>query len=291
MTSIAATGSARTVTGVGMAVASMTSVQLGLALSIDLAATIGPSATAWLRLVVAGAVLLVVTRPWRVRWDRRSFAVCAVLGLCTGMMTVLFMVAATRLPLGTASALEFLGPLGVSLWKGSRSARWWALCAAAGLALLTQPWSGGADLLGVVLALVSGACWAGYIVITEHVSGTHDGMAPLGVSLPVAAITATIVVVPTGVPAIPVSLLPVVLLTAVLVPLLPFALEFSALRRLPTSTFSTLMSVEPAIAATFGFLILGQHLRAAELVGIGLVVVASIMTERANRPATLPLPA
>ena len=269
-----------------MAAGAMISVQLGLALSVRLAANVRPESVAWLRLVCAGAVLLVIVRPWSDRWDRGTIFVCGLLGLATGAMTLLFMEAATRLPLGTASALEFSGPLGVALVRGSAPARAWALPAAAGLVLLTRPWEGAIDGGGVILALCSGACWAGYILLTERASLLLTGLKPLGLSMPVAALAATVVVVPSGVGAIDIGQLPLVVVTAALVPLLPFLLELLALRRLPTATFSTTMSIEPAIAAVIGLLVLGQRLGALDVVGLILVVLATVVTEWVNRPSS-----
>src|SRR5215467_8134708 len=140
--------------GALMAVGSMTCVQIGLALSVPLFAEIGPLGTVWLRLAWAALILLVAVRPRPWRFRRPILLATVLLGVVTAGVTMLFMAAVARLPLGTASALEFLGPLGVAVARsrGGRLLLWPAL-AAAGVLLLTQPWQGGADLAGIACAL------------------------------------------------------------------------------------------------------------------------------------------
>ena len=143
-------------TGTSMAVAAMLSVQIGIAASVPLITTLGPSAAAWLRLTAAGIMLLVLVRP-RVRsFGRANLLAVVLLGLVTAGTTLLFSAAVGRLPLGTASAIEFLGPLGVAVARGRRATAWLPLPAFAGVILLTSPWHGSADLLGVGFALGRG---------------------------------------------------------------------------------------------------------------------------------------
>src|SRR5689334_10840132 len=147
--------------GTGMAVASMLCVQVGLAASVGLFDKIGPEGAAWLRLAWAGVILLVVVRP-RIREIRKpTLLAAAALGVVTAGVTMLFMASVARIPLGTASALEFLGPLGVAVTR-SRGGRMlvWPLLAAVGVVLLTEPWHGNVDLVGVLLALGAAVCWA-----------------------------------------------------------------------------------------------------------------------------------
>ena len=156
--------------GTAMAVASMLCVQLGLAVSVGLFDQIGPEGAAWLRLAWAGVLLLVLVRPRPRDFDRRGLLASVALGVVTAGVTMLFMAAVARLPLGTASALEFLGPLGVAVARshGGRTLVW-PLLAAVGVVLLTEPWSGGVDLVGVAFALGAAACWAAYILLTQSV--------------------------------------------------------------------------------------------------------------------------
>ncbi|NUU25169.1 MAG: EamA family transporter [Streptomycetaceae bacterium] len=265
-----------------MAVLAMLCVQLGLAVSVRLFDQIGPLGTAWLRLLCAGAILLVFVRPRRADFTRRDLLACVALGVVTAAMMLLFMSAAARIHLGTASALEFLGPLGVSLYAARGGRRIWALPAAIGVVLLTEPWHGGVDLLGVVFALAAAVGWAGYILLTQHVGDKVTGLKGLAVSLPVAALVATAVAAPTEAGNLTWQLLGIGLALAVLHPVLPFSLELLALRRLTANAFGVLMSVEPAIAAVIGLLALGQVPGVASVFGVLCVVTAGIGATRAG---------
>jgi inner membrane transporter RhtA len=272
--------------GTALAVAAMLCVQLGLAVSVGLIDRLGAEGTAWLRLAWAGLLLAVLVRPSLREFTRRGLLTCALLGVVTAGLTFLFMAAVARIPLGTASALEFLGPLGVAIARGHGRARLWAVVAAAGVLLLTEPWHGGADLVGVGFALAAAACWAGYIVLTQKVGEEASGLRGLAVSMPVAGLTATVVVALTDAPAVFGALDPQLLLIgfglAVLLPVIPFSLEMLALRRLTTAAFGTLMALEPAIALVIGLVVLHQVPGWSAAVGIGFVVAAGIGAERSG---------
>jgi inner membrane transporter RhtA len=265
--------------GVALAVASMTTIQLGAALSEPLFDRIGPAGLTALRLVLAALILWLFARP-RVRGRTRADLGAAVaLGACSGVLTLAFFEAIARIPLGVAVTIEFLGPLGVAL-AGSRHARdvAWVVLAGAGVALLTLGDGAGVplDSTGVALAAFAAVCWAGYILLTKRVGARWAGFEGLSVSLIVAAL----VTLPPGVASAGSELLePAVLIAgaglALLIPLLPFAFELVALRRLPTALFGVIMSLEPAIAALLGFLILDQGLAVAGAVAIGQVTIAS----------------
>ncbi|RAX43642.1 EamA family transporter [Arthrobacter sp. AQ5-06] len=266
-----------------MALAAMCCVQLGLAASIGLTDQIGAAGVAWLRLFWAGLILIAITRPWRTAFKRSTLLTCVLLGIATAGMTIMFMAAVTRLPLGTASALEFLGPLSVATALGRGRARLWALVAAAGVLALTEPWHGTTDPVGVLLALGAAACWAGYIVLTQRAGDEVTGLHALGVSMPVAAIAATVTVGPFAIGHLDWQDLIISLGLALLLPLIPFSLELLALRRLTSAAFGTLMSLEPAIALIIGTIILGQSPRTSALIGIVLVVAAGIGAARTGR--------
>jgi inner membrane transporter RhtA len=263
-----------------MALASMVLVQLGLALSVGLIDRLGAEGTAWLRLVWAGVILLVLVRPRLRSFTRASLLTTVALGVVTAGVTMLFMAAIARLPLGTASALEFLGPLGVAIVRGRRGTKVWPLLAAAGVLLLTEPWHGGTDLVGVAYALAAALCWAAYIVLTQRVGDDVAGLQGLAVSMPVAALVATLVAGPSVLGRMSWELLVVGIGLAVLLPVVPFALEMLALRRLTTAAFGTLMSLEPALALLIGLLVLGQVPGWAPVAGIAFVVAAGIGAER-----------
>ena len=267
-------------TGASLAVAAMCCVQLGLAVSVGLADRIGAEGVAWLRLLWAGLLLGVAARPWRTSFSRSALQTCVLLGIATAGMTMLFMAAVVRLPLGTASALEFMGPLGVAVVRGSGGGRAAAFVAAAGVVALTEPWHGGTDPIGVVFALGAAACWASYIVLTQRAGDEVTGLSALAVSMPVAAVVATIVVGPSVVGQIDLRLFVVGVGLALLLPVIPFSLELLALRRLTAAAFGTLMSLEPAIAVIIGLAVLGQIPRPSAILGIVLVVAAGISAAR-----------
>ncbi len=278
MTTTGPTTAART--GAALTLASMTCVQLGLAVSVTMIDDIGAQGAAWLRLAWAGPLLLILVRPRPSSFTRRSLLACAALGVVTAGLTMLFMAAVDRLPLGTASALEFLGPLGVAVARGRR--RLWPLLAAVGVLLLTQPWHGETDLVGVAYALAAAVCWAAYILLTQRVGDEVAGIRGLAISMPVAGLVATAVVGPSVLGHLSGRLLLAGLGLAVLLPVVPFILELLALRRLTTAAFGTLMSLEPAIAVTIGFVLLHQAPGWAPVAGIAFVVAAGIGAERSG---------
>ncbi|MCZ4121915.1 EamA family transporter [Streptomyces sp. H39-S7] len=273
--------------GALMAVASMLCVQLGLGVSVPLLDRLGPVGTVWLRLVWAALLLLVLVRPRRSDFMRKDLVACAVLGVATAGLMVLFMCAVTRIPLGTASALEFLGPLGLALYGAAGGRRLWALLAGAGVVLLTEPWHGGTDLVGVGFALAAALCWAVYIAFTQKVGDQVTGLKGLALSMPVAAIVTTFFAAPTEVGHVTWPLVLIGLALALLHPVLPFSLEFLALRRLTTTAFGTLMSLEPAIAVAVGLVILGQVPGPASAFGVAFVVVAGVGATRAGARSDL----
>ncbi len=277
--------------GALLALGSMLCVQVGLAISVSLIDRIGAEGAAWLRLAWAGIIVLVVVRPRPSLFTRRAFAFCVALGVVTAAITLLFMAAVSRIPLGTASALEFLGPLGVAVAVGRGRARlMWPALAALGVLLLTQPWAGAIDPIGVLFALMSAVCWAAYILLTQRVGDDVAGINGLAVSMPVAGLVATIAVGPSVFDRITPELIVVGIGLAVLLPVIPFTLEFLALRKLDAAAFGTLMSLEPAFAMLIGLVILHQVPGPLAVVGIAFVVAAGIGAARSGA-RTAPVPA
>ena len=266
--------------GTAMAVGSMLCVQLGLAVAVGLIDDIGAEGAAWLRLAWAALILLAVARPRRADFPDRTLAACVVLGVVTGGVTLLFMAAIARLPLGTASALEFLGPLGVAVARGRGVSKTWPALAAVGVLMLTQPWECDVDLVGVGFALAAAACWAAYILLTQHVGDGVEGVKALAVTMPVAALTATVVAGPSTFGRLTPEILLLGIGLAILLPVVPFTLELLALRRLTTSAFGTLMSLEPAFALLVGLVVLHQVPDVLAAAGIAFVVAAGIGATR-----------
>jgi inner membrane transporter RhtA len=261
-----------------MAIAAMFSVQLGAGLSKPMIGELGPIGTTSVRLVWAALLLSAVARPRLMRYDRRQWLAALLLGLAMSATSILYFLSLQRIPLGLASAIEFLGPLGVAV-AGMR--RWyhvtWPILAAIGVGLLVhdrQGWT--VDLVGAGFALAAGGGWASYIIMSKRVGrlfSGHDGLA-------MSFLFAAVICAPLGYGELRDSLnLQAVLVMAglaILVPLLPFVLEMSALRRMSTRSFGVLMSAEPAIGALVGLIVLGEYLSLAQWFGIACVTGASI---------------
>jgi len=281
MVSIAVAPRTSARSGTLMALGSMSCVQLGLALSVHLFGAVGPLGVVWLRLAWAAVILLAAVRPRPWRFRRPVLLATVALGIVTAGVTMLFMAAVARLPLGEASALEFLGPLGVAVARGGgRRSLLWPGLAAAGVLLLTHPWQGSASPAGIACALGAAICWAAYIMLTQAVGDEVAGLQGLATSITVAALAATLVSGPAVIGVLTPRLLLVGFGLALLLPVVPFSLEMYALRRLTTSAFGTLMCLEPALALLAGFALLGQVPRAWSLAGVAFVVAAGLGAER-----------
>jgi inner membrane transporter RhtA len=255
------------------------SVQFGAALATTLFADLGPSGTVLLRIGFAALIMYVAVRPrWR-DYGRADLRLVGVFGFALAVMNLSFYEALDRIPLGIAVTIEFAGPLAVAV-IGSRRPRdlLWAFLAGAGILLLANPGAAnGIDPTGVGFALIAGVCWAGYIVLAERAGPRFQGSDGVTMAMVVAAVFP---IVPGVIEAGDALLDPTTLALGAGVGLLssaiPYSLETEALRRIPRQVFSVLMSLEPAVAALAGFLILGQDLVVREIVAIGLVVAASV---------------
>jgi inner membrane transporter RhtA len=270
----------------------MLSIQTGSALSISLFPAVGPAGTAWLRLSLGAVILLLLVRP-RLSLIRRDNIVGLLsLGAATGVMTSAFLSALDRIPLGTTVAIEFLGPLTVAALSGKNiRAALWPLLALVGVVLLTRPWTGAVDLIGVAFALLAATCWALYIVFTQQVGDRFSGIQGLALATPVAAVTAAVVGVPQAWGNVSVEVLVWGVVLAILTPVFPFALEMLALKRMNKRAFGTLMAVEPGVATGIGLLLLLQVPELLDALGIAFVVAAGIATQRdATRPPLLDMP-
>ncbi|MGL4177911.1 MAG: EamA family transporter [Dermatophilaceae bacterium] len=254
------------------------SVQFGGALAATLVPVLGAAGSVVLRLLFATGLLLAAARPrWRGH-SRRAWMTVAGFGVALGLMNFAFYGSLAYLPIGVAVTIEFVGPLTLA---AALSRRWVdavaVLAAVAGVVLISEavdtplselPWT------GILLALVAGAMWAAYIVL----SGRAGAEFPRLDGLAIAMVIASLVTLPFGAASVP-DWTGAVLLTgfgiAVLSSVLPYSLELLALRRLSARVFGILLSLEPACAALAGLLVLGQRLDRMQLVGIGLVVAAS----------------
>lgn len=269
--------------GVLLVIGSCISLQFGAALATQLFAPLGSWGVTTLRLVLGAVVLLVLTRPAVRAWDRRQWRAVALFGVTMALMNGFFYAAIARIPLGVAVALEFLGPLVLSAVTSRRVMDFaWVGLALGGMGLLgAQSVLGGAGLdpLGVVFALIAGLFWAGYVLASGHVGRLVPGTGGLAASMTVAGL----LLLPVGAPSVVRAgqephLLGLALLTALLASVIPYSLELAALRRVPAQVFSILLSLEPAFAALFGWLLLSQPIEGLRLLAIALVVLASMGT-------------
>lgn len=259
-------------------IASISSVQVGAAWATTIFDQVGASGACLLRLVSASAVMLAVTRPTLRSVSRRQWLSACSLGLVLAGMNLSFYHAISRIPLGTAVTIEFIGPLLVAL-AGSRRPRdlVWAVLAAAGIVALCHGFGHGADAVGFALAGTAGLLWGCYILLQAHLGRSFKDSSGLALAMTVAAIA----VLPFGIAGGAGNLLdPSVLGVGVAVGMLssaiPYSLELKALRSLSTATFGILMSLEPAVAAIAGALVIGQSITLRDAVGIGLVIAASL---------------
>jgi inner membrane transporter RhtA len=256
------------------------SIQFGASVAKGLFPLVGAYGATALRLSIAAFILLIIWRPWRTRLSKKSYTSIAIYGVSLGLMNLLFYISLERIPLGIAVALEFTGPLAVSLIHSKKAVDFlWAILAAVGIFLilpLTQS-AEALDVVGILFALGAGLCWALYILFGQKAGGEeHAGMVTsLGMMV------AALVVLPFnfifGAKTIfnP-EALPLALGVAILSSALPYSLEMISLKRIPAKTFGILMSLEPAIAALMGFLYLSETLTAKQLVAIGCIICASL---------------
>jgi len=267
-----------------LALAGMLSVQLGSALSVHLITTVGPAGIAWLRLSMGALIFLAVTRPPLRAIRRHDVPALLGLGATAGLMSGTFLAALGRIPLGTAVAVEFLGPLTVAALRShSTRALAWPPLALLGVVLLTQPWHGEIDSIGIAFAGLAALGWATYILLTQRIGDRFTGIGGLALTTPIAAATAAIAGVPQASGHLTFGILAAAAGLAILLPVLPFALELLALRQMTPTAFGTLMALEPAIAVLLGLLVLHQMPSATQLVGILLVVLAGTAAQRNGR--------
>ncbi|NMO04626.1 EamA family transporter [Gordonia sp. TBRC 11910] len=265
-----------------MAVAAMMSVQLSNALSVPVIEQVGPAGTAWMRMCFGVVFLWCIARPNLRALRRNDIPALIALGVVTGFMTTFFLAAVERVPLGTAVAIEFLGPLTVAaVMSKQRKALLWPLLAFVGVVLLTEPWKGSIDLVGVGFAVAAGTCWALYNLLTQHVGDRFAGISGLALTIPVAALAT----LPVGLPQVIAGtltwwVLPAAATIALITPVIAFGLEMTALRRMTHTAFGTLLSIEPAFGILIGLLVLAQTPTPLQIAGIALVVLAGAAAQR-----------
>jgi len=262
----------------GLLLLAMASIQIGAAIAKNLFVTLGTGGTVFLRVGFAAILLMIIWRPnlRQLKWSQYNGLL--LLGLSIAGLNLAFYEAIARIPLGIAVTIEFIGPLGISLF-GSR--RWrdliWVGLAAAGIILLA-PFDGASlDPIGLGFALLAGACWAAYILFSVRVGQTLPGGSGLALAMSIAAL----LIMPFGLfeggtRLLNPSNLYLGLIVALLASLIPFSLEYEALKRIPARVFGVLMSLDPVVAVIVGFVILGEQLGLQSIIAISCITLAAI---------------
>lgn len=265
-----------------MAVAAMLLIQVSNALSVTVIDAVGAAGTSWLRMCFGAVFLLLIVRPSLRTIRRADVPTLLMLGAVTGLMTTFFLAALDRIPLGTAVAIEFLGPLTVAaVMSRRRRALVWPALALVGVVLLTEPWQGATDALGIGFALLAGTCWGLYNLLTQRVGDRFSGITGLAFTIPIAAVATTVIGLPQvigGAPTVPIILLAAGI--ALITPVISFALEMLALRRMTHTAFGTLLAIEPAFGLVVGLIILSQLPGPLQIIGIVIVIVAGAAAQR-----------
>jgi inner membrane transporter RhtA len=258
---------------------SLISLSIGTSFAKSLFPAVGAGGTTLYRLVFATLMLMAFWRPWRRRWTWADALPLGLYGVTLGVMNLLFYSAIKTIPFGLAIAIEFTGPLAVALWHSRKASDWlWVALAVLGLGLIL-PLPGAHDALdplGIGFALAAGACWAMYIVFGQRVAQRYGAMAT-----PMGMLAAALVVTPFGLYEAGSALLDTQwlaagLAVALLSSAVPYTLEMVALKHLPQHTFSILLSLEPAVGAVAGWLVLSEHLSPGQWAAMGFIICASM---------------
>jgi inner membrane transporter RhtA len=270
-----------------LVICAVASVQFGAAFAKTLFDEVGPGGTVFLRVLFAAAILAALWRPALAGRSSADWRLIVSFGFSLVAMNLAFYEALERIPLGIAVTIEFVGPLSVAV-AGSRRALdfVWVVLAAAGILLLSDFGSADLDGLGVALALLAGGFWAAYILLAARIGREYPGGQGLALAMGAGALMlAPVGVADGGGELLVPGVLALGLAVAILSSAIPYTLEMEALRRMPASVFGVLMSLEPAMAALAGFIVLDEGLATRELVAIMLVVAASAGAARgANVP-------
>ena len=257
----------------------------GTSLAKGLFPFVGAEGTTTYRLVFSTLLLMAFWRPWRRAWTWADAPLLVLFGATLGIMNLLFYNALKTVPFGLAIAVEFTGPLAVALWSSKKPLDFvWIVLAVAGMGLIlplgntlgANLQTDAIDPLGIAYALGAGACWAVYIVIGQRVADRIGAFAT-----PMGMLVAALVVTPVGISVAGTSLLnPEWMLAGLGIALLssaiPYSLEMYSLKHLPKQTFSILLSLEPAVGALAGWLVLSEQLSTQQLCAIGLIMAASV---------------
>ena len=269
----------------GLLLISIVSIQLGAAVAVNLFPALGTVGTAFLRLAFAAVLLIAATRH-TIAWSARRHAGALLLyGTILGVMTLSFYGAIARIPLGIAVAIEFVGPLGLAAATSRRARDFaWIGLAALGILLLTPEIGSALDPLGVALAGATGLGWAAFTVMSQRIGKALPGNSGLAIGMAVAALVVLPVeLVVGGLGGLNLGLLALAIAVAVLSTALPLSLEFEALKRMTARSYGIVVTLEPAVAAIVGALLLGQAMGLPGLIAVACVTIAALGVSISDR--------
>jgi len=271
----------------------MTSIQTGASIAKGMFPLVGAPGTSALRLGFGALILIAVMRPWRMLPRGREWRALLLYGVALAGMNLLFYMALRTVPIGIAVALEFAGPLAVAVFGSRRALDFlWVALAAGGLLLLLPIGAGvgNVDPVGAAFALAAGAFWAGYILFGKKTGSDLGAGSVVWGTMIAALLVVPVGVADAGAALLDPALLPMALGVAILSTALPYSLEMAALTRMPTQLFGTLMSLEPAIGALSGLVILGERLSSLQWAAIAAIVAASLGASLTIGGAAHPVP-
>ena len=280
----------RTLVAILAVLVAMVSFQTGASLAKQLFPLVGPVGTTTLRLGFGALIVCAIWRPWRQKLTRAELRTIVSYGVAMAGMNLCFYIALKTVPLGIGVAIEFTGPLAVAVIASRRAVDFvWAALAAAGIVLILPIFRASApvDLHGILWALLAGACWGAYILLGQRAGDSVHG----GTVTALGMATGALCVLPFGVavvgkPLLNPAILPIGIAVAILSGAFPYSLEMFGLKRLPAHTFGVLMSVEPALGAVIGRILLHEKLASLQIIAIACVIAASVGSTLSSRRLT-----
>lgn len=284
-------GPATQAQAVWLVLGGIVSVQVGAAIAKDLFDVVSPTAMVWLRLLTSALILVAIARPRLRGRSRTDWKVALSFGVALMVMNWAIYQSFARIPLGIAVTIEFLGPLAVAV-LGSRRPRdlVWVLLAATGVAILGVA-PADLTLAGVLYALLAGAAWAAYILLSAGTGRRWPGISGLAVASVVGAVVlAPPALLESGADLLDAKILAIGLAIGLLSSVIPYSFELRALRRIPPRVFGILMSLEPAAAALAAMVLLSEFLTVLQWVALGCVVAASVGATRSSEARAEPAP-